>query len=366
MIPTPRSIINTLKVYVPGRSIEAVAEEFGLEDVVKLASNENALGFPIQDEAFFRSVIASLHYYPDAAACSLAGLLSSTLSVANDQIILGNGSDEILQMIAMAYLNPGEEVISSKVTFSEYEFVTKLMDGRFVEVPVSGYGYDLAAILSAVTPKTKLIFIANPNNPTGTIITKPEMAAFMANVPDRVMVILDEAYFDYVEDPDFAGGIDLLSTYRNLIVLRTFSKIFGLAGLRIGLGVADASIIQVLSKVRQPFNVNSVAIKAAEWMLTYGQTYIKKSREMNHSGKHYFYAELEAMGLQYVKTEANFVLIETGFSAKVIFDRLLVAGVIVRPLESFGLSHAIRVTIGTAEQNHRFFIAFKTILKDLA
>ncbi len=327
-MPISRNTLQRITPYIPGKTIQGLT---------KMASNENALGSAVSWEQL-KEAFEKIHVYPDISSSNLIEKLSKKLGVSTDQIILGNGSDEIIQMLALAYLNPGDEVFTLKHTFSEYEFAAHLMDARCVR--------------DRMSEKTKLVFIANPNNPTGTIMTRAQLDAFLKTVPAGALVIMDEAYYEYVESSDYP---DIIRDYPDLMVLRTFSKLYGLAGFRIGYGVAKPEVISTLRKVCQPFNINSLALKAAELALD-ATDHVRKTLEMNRAGKKYLYVELNKLGLPYLETEANFICIQL---QSPVYDGLLKQGIIVRPLESFGLPNHIRVTIGTEEQNRRFIDALK-------
>ena len=264
-------------------------------------------------------------------------------------------------LCAATFLNAREEVVLSKNTFSTYEFVTRLMDGDPVFVDLKNYTYDLEGMRAAISPKTKLIFVCSPNNPTGTISAKKEIENLLAQVPEKVIIVLDEAYSEYVESKEYPDSLEYIKQGKNIIVLRTFSKIYGLAGLRVGYGIARPDLIKYLNLVKLPFNVNRLAQMTAVEALKDG-AFIKKSRTNNREGKKYLYAELEKLKLKFVPTEANFIFIEIGRDADLFFMKLMKQGVIVRPLSSFGLREAIRVTIGTPEQNRKFIEALKKVL----
>lgn len=355
-----RKIIQNIQPYIPGKSIAEVAEQTQRTDIIKLASNENPLGASVTWEQL-KDVFADINLYPHQAASPLVLKLCQHWNITPQEIILGNGSDEIIQLLTQAYLNAGDNIITSMHTFSVYEATAQIMDAEIRTLPMRNYTIDLDAMLTVLTDRTKLIFIANPNNPTGTIITHQALVDFLEKMPKNILIILDEAYADYATHPDFPRTVELMKTYTNLVVLRTFSKLYGLAGLRIGYGVAHPSVIAVLQKIRPPFNVNSLALVAGALALeNYG--HVAQSKALNESGKQFLYDELDRLNLIYLKTEANFVCIFLPILGKEAMHALLQEGIIIRPLESFNMPHAIRVTIGLSEQNLRFITTLKKVL----
>ncbi|MFA5104187.1 MAG: histidinol-phosphate transaminase [Candidatus Margulisiibacteriota bacterium] len=358
-----RDAISGLPEYIPGKQVEEVVKQFSLKEVIKLASNENPLGTSplavesIKDNARFSYI------YPDQRHTILKEALSAKLNISKDNLIIGNGSDEIMLLIAQVFLSAGDEVILSRNTFSMYEFVTKIMDGTPVFVELKNYTYDLDAISSVVTDRTKAIFLCNPNNPTGTIFSKKQFDLFISKIPDNVIVVLDEAYGDYSESQEFADGIEHVKSGKNLIVLKTFSKIYGLAALRIGYGIASPKIIDYLHMAKMPFNVNRIGQLAALAALG-DEKFFKDSIENNKHGKEYLYAELKKMGLKFLETQANFIYIEFNENSDRIFVDLMKEGVIIRPLKSFGLPNSIRATIGAMPQNKKFIASLKKVLAE--
>ncbi len=360
-----RSAIFNLKPYVPGKPIDEVKRELGLEDIIKLASNENPLGpSPLAQKAA-ASIIGQMHIYPDSNSFELKKRLSELFNQPMDTILIGNGSDELLKLIAETFLNPGDEVVLPQPSFSEYQFTATVMDGVCVQVPLRGFALDLPAMLTAINERTKVIYLCNPNNPTGTIVAKEQLDRFMEEVPDYVLVVFDEAYSEYVDSSDFVSGLSYLSSGKNVIVCRTFSKIYGLAALRIGYAFTTPEIASAIERVTEPFNVNSVAQTAALAALD-DIEHLQASQALNGKGKQYLYEQLESMGLSYVPTQANFVFLDTGKNCRLVFDKLLQMGVIVRTGNIFGYPTYIRVTIGTAEENTRFINALQTVLENLS
>ncbi len=356
-----RPEIFTLKPYVPGKPIEEVKREMGLEDVIKLASNENPLGPSPLAMAAVAAALPDLSLYPDANCYLLKQKLAAHLSVDAVEILVGNGSDEILMMLATAFLNRGDQVIFGTPTFSEYEFTARIMGAECLEVPLADFTHDLERMLAAVNEYTKMVYICNPNNPTGTIVSPSVIQWFMDRVPDQVLVVFDEAYGEYAESSEFISGYKYVREGRNAVVLRTLSKIYGLAGLRIGYALTTSDIAQAVERVRAPFNINSLAQVGARAALD-DIGHLEESREINRQGKRYLYASFEEMGLFYVPTEANFIFLDTGRNCREVFQFLLEKGVIIRTGDVFGHPDFIRVTIGTAEQNQRFIRALTQVL----
>lgn len=357
-----RSCVLEIKPYEPGKPIEEVKRELGISDVVKMASNENPLGpSPKAIEAVARAV-AQMHIYPDGSCYELRKALSAKLGVPGECIVFGCGSDETIRMIAEAFVEPGDEVVFGAHTFSQYEFVTRVTGGKCVSVPMPSARLDLDAVKHAITPRTKLVFVANPNNPTGLMISRSQLTEFITTVPDHVVVVVDEAYFEYVESADYPDSIDeYVKSGLNVVALRTFSKMYGLAGLRVGYGVARPDLIAVIERVRPPFNVSSLTQVAALAALE-DTDHVRRSRAVNGAGKRLLYSRLDAMGAEYLPTEANFLLVNANRPSREVSNQLLRMGVIVRPADIFGLDGWLRVTIGTPEQNERFLAAFAACL----
>lgn len=356
-----REEILDIKPYVPGKPIEEVKRELGIDDVIKLASNENPLGPSKKAVEAMKEAASGVHIYPHGDCYVLKEALSDRLGVNEEELMFGNGSDDILKFIGEAFVNAGEEVIVAEPSFSEYEFATNVMGGDVVKVPLKDYTHNLSAMLETITAQTKLIFICNPNNPTGTIVTKQEVDSFMAEVPDDVVVVFDEAYKEYVTSDDYPETIDYLADYDNVIILRTFSKIYGLAGLRIGYAVANEELIGYLNRVRPPFEVNSMAQTAAYAALQ-DQDHLNQSKEVNTEGKKYLYQEFERLGLDYVPTETNFILVDVEKDASEVFADMQKQGVIIRNAQAFGYETMIRVTIGTNKQNQRLINTLEKVL----
>ena len=329
--------------------------------VTKLASNENPFGpSPKALEAIAKES-KNLQIYPDQKSILLREALAKKFGLANDCVICGNGSDDIMQVLASTYLNPGDEVVISKNTFSLYELVTRIFGGKLVLVELKNNELDLTAIAEAVTKKTKVVFLTNPNNPTGSIFTAAQFDAFLKKVPQNVLVVVDEAYAEFVENKDFPDSIRYVREGKNVIVLRTFSKFYGLAGLRVGYGLARPELIAPMFRTKMPFNVNRLAQAGALAALE-DKEFLDKTYANNLGGKLYLYGQLDKMGLDYKKTESNFIFIDVKRPADELFLKLMKRGVIIRPLTSFGFPQAIRVSIGTKEQNEKFVKAFSACL----
>ncbi|MDN5347248.1 MAG: histidinol-phosphate aminotransferase [Clostridia bacterium] len=360
--PKCREAILEIKPYVPGKPIEEVQRELGIQDVIKMASNENPLG-PSPDAVLaLREAVERVHLYPDGNCYYLKEALAARYGVSAENIIIGNGTDEILKLLAEAYINPGDEIVVADPTFSEYEFAAQVMAGRAVKVPCQNFRHDLKAMAAAITPRTRLVFVCNPNNPTGTIVSQKEVASFLDKVPPEVIVVFDEAYSEYVTAEDYPDTLAYIKEGRpNVIVLHTFSKIYGLAGLRVGYGLAAPEIIRAVNRVREPFNVNLLAQVAALAALK-DEFHVAKSQEVNARGKEFLYGAFSALGLKFVPTEANFIFVDVGRDSREIFQKLLRKGVIVRTGDIFGYPNYLRITIGTRRQNERLIQSLKEIL----
>jgi len=355
--------IKQLTPYVPGKPLEELEREYGISDAVKMASNENPLGpCPKAIEAI-KKYLTTLHRYPDANSYALKEKLSKKFSIPLDCIIPANGSNEIIEYSLKAFLRPGYEVIIPEPTFSLYAKFTRAMDGIPVQVPLNKFCIDLQAIMDKIGPKTRIIFINNPNNPTGTIIKKEAFDNFLLSIPENIIVILDEAYGEFVNDADFPRGEQYLEGPRWVITMKTFSKAYGLAGLRIGYGLASGDLSRFINKIRQPFNVNSLAQVAACAALE-DEKHLQETLRVVSHGLRYLYRELDRLKIEYIPTQANFFMIRVGKDCNKIYEAMLKEGVIVRPLSSFGFHDYIRVSVGTPEENERFITSLKKVLKD--
>ena len=326
--------------------MEEVQKEFALKEVFKMASNENVLGPSPKALKAVAEALPQLHRYPESTGALLREDLATYYDVLAHQVILGNGSDELLQLTALAYLEATDSVITAECTFSEYEFCAKLMGVPVTAVPLSNWTYDLNAILAAVTATTKIIFISNPNNPTGTYLSHDQISTFMDAVPRTVLVVLDEAYAEYVRASDYPNAVKLISKHPNLLMLRTFSKIYGLAALRIGYGISSPDVIKNLNKVRQPFNVNTLAQIAGRAALQ-DKEHVLKSQKLVRDQLALLETGLRQVGCTPVPSQANFVFALTPVSGRYIFQQLLPYGIVIRPMDSFGQAQAVRVTISS-------------------
>lgn len=351
------SDIASLSPYVPGKPIEELQRELGLARVVKLASNENPLGPSPKALAALAGGAETLHRYPDGGAYRLRHALAERWKVTGDHIILGNGSDEILGLLARTFLASGDEAVMADHTFVIYRMEVTAAHGKPVIVPLMNWTHDLEAMARAVTPRTRLLFVCNPNNPTGTMVNAPAVRQLMAAVPQDVIVVFDEAYYEYVRDPDFPDTVAYVKEGRNAVVLRTFSKIYGLAGLRIGYGITTPEITNLLNRVRPPFNANSLAQRAALAALS-DDDHVARSRAVNAAGMEQVDRGLRALGLTPIPSEANFLYFDVKRDGRQVFDALLREGVIVRHIEG----PFLRVTIGQADENTVFLNALKNVL----
>ncbi len=343
--------LRNLVAYEPGKPIEDVARELGLlpEEIIKLASNENPLGpSPKAVEAMKREV-DSVNFYPDGGGWKLRNAIAEKFGMMRENVILGNGSNEIIELIGHGFVRPGDEVIVADHAFVVYKLMATLFGATTVEVPDPGFIHDLDAMAAAITPRTKQLFIANPNNPTGTMVDEAAIDRFMAKIPDHVTVIFDEAYYEFLQDPP--DTLKFVREGRNVVVLRTFSKIQGLAGLRIGYGLANADLAEVLQKCRQPFNANSIAQAGALAGLL-DQEHQDQTQRLTIDGLRFYEAALENLGLEFVPSFANFILINVGDGDRV-FTEMMKKGVIVRAMRGYKLPDYVRISVGTLEQNQR-------------
>lgn len=349
--------VRDIAPYVPGKPIEELARELDLDPagIVKLASNENPRGPGPKALAAIATAAADVTRYPDGNGFALRSALATRLSVPAGSLVLGNGSNDVLELVTQAFLTPGDEAIYAQHAFAVYPLATHARGARGIEVPAKDYGHDLAAMLAAVTPRTRVVFVANPNNPTGTWIDGAAMEAFVAKVPREVVVVLDEAYDEYLAPADRSRSVSWIGRYPNLIVSRTFSKAYGLAALRVGYGVMDPSVADLLNRVRQPFNVNSLAQAAAIAALA-DTAYVEESARVNREGMRQIEAGLAGLGVAFVPSHGNFLLVNVGDGARV-YAALLRDGVIVRPVGNYGLPGFLRVTVGLPSENERFLTA---------
>ncbi len=355
--------LRDLPVYQPGRPIEEVARELGLPaaDIIKVASNENPLGPSPAALAAMEKALGQLHLYPDGSAFCLKQKLAAKLGVAPANLILGNGSNEIIEFVGHAAMQPGAEVVVSEFCFAVYPIVTRLFGARLVTVPAKDHGHYLPAMLRAITPQTRVVFVANPNNPTGTLASPGELLAFVNAVPPHVLLVMDEAYIEFLDEV-----CDLLPLIRhggkpNLLLMRTFSKIYGLAGLRLGYGIGQPELIATLEKVRQPFNINAL-VQAGALAALDDDEHLRRTRANNTAGLKFFADAFRQLGLKFVPSAANFILVHVGDGQRV-FSEMQKQGVIVRPMGGYGLGEWIRISIGTTVENTRCLAALKQAVR---
>jgi histidinol-phosphate aminotransferase len=356
------SFLKTLPTYQPGRPIEEVARELGLpvDSIIKVASNENPFGPSPLAQAALRDAIPTVNLYPDGNAFYLKQKLAAKLGLETANLVLGNGSNEIIEFVAHALLGPGTNIVVSQYCFAIYPIVAKMSGADVITVPATHYGHDLPAMLRAVNRHTRIIFVANPNNPTGTLAHREDLIEFVNEVPDDVLLVMDEAYVEFLDEPVDLVSLIRLGARRNLILMRTFSKIYGLAGLRIGYGLGDAELISALEKIRQPFNANLLAQAGALAALD-DVEHLQRTRANNSAGLEFLAGAFRELGLEYVPSFANFILVRVGEGAKV-FDAMQRLGVIARPMAGYQLPEWLRITVGTRDQNQRTINALKQAL----
>lgn len=352
--------LEGLVAYDPGKPIEETARELGLDpgDIIKLASNENPLGPSPKAVEAMKVAAESVHIYPDGGGYRLRLAIAEKLGFGRENVVISNGSNEIIELIGHGFLSPGDEVIAAEHAFVVYKLMATLFGATTVEVPDPGFVHDLEAMAAAITPRTRMVFIANPNNPTGTMVGAAEIERFMERVPDHVMVIFDEAYYEFV--PDAPDTLEYIRKGRNVVVMRTFSKIQGLAGLRIGFGLTTPEIASILHKCRQPFNTNSIAQAGAIAGLL-DEEHQERTRALNDEGRAYLERSFAEMGLEYVPSHANFVLVKVG-DGDAVFSAMLKRGVIIRAMRAYKLPEWVRISVGTMPQNERCVATLKEIL----
>ncbi len=356
--------LRDLVVYEPGKPIEETARELNVDpaEIVKLASNENPLGPSPKALKAMQRELETAQLYPDGGSYYLRGALAEKLGLARENIILGNGSNEIIEFLCHGFLKPGDEVVTSQYAFIAYKIIATLFGARTIEAAAPNFEQEIEAMIGAITPKTRLLFIANPNNPTGALVPSAKIDGLISRVPDRIVTVFDEAYFEFLDHPpDTLGHV---RQRKNVVVLRTFSKIHGLAGLRVGYGIADPELIQVLQKAREPFNVNSIGQAGALAALR-DQEHQDKTKKMVDAGRAYLQERFAAIKLLFVPAAANFVMVNVGNGAEV-FKKLLAKKIIVRPLKGYGLTEWVRISVGTMEQNEKCIAALEEILDSRA
>lgn len=353
--------VRGIAPYLPGKPIEELEREYGVTHAIKLASNENPLGPSERAVEAARHALSGLARYPDGNGFILKRALASKLRIEIGCITLGNGSNDILEFAARAFVANGQEVVFSAHAFAVYPIVTQAVGGHAVAVPAREWGHDLAAMAAAIGDRTRLVFIANPNNPTGTWLRRDELGSFLSELPAHVIAVVDEAYFEYVREPEYPDCAHWLGRFPNLIVARTFSKAYGLAGLRVGYGLSSAAIADVLNRVRQPFNVNSVALAAATAALA-DEAHVARSVQLNAEGMSQLTRGFGVLGLQHIPSAGNFVCVDLGRPAQPAYEALLREGVIVRPVSNYGMPNHLRITVGLPAENTRFLAALSRVL----
>jgi histidinol-phosphate aminotransferase len=355
--------IRSLIPYEPGKPIEEVEREYGIANSVKLASNENPLGPSPKAVAAMRAKLDQLNLYPDGDCYYLKRALSRKLGVAPETLIFGNGSNEIIELAARTFLRPGDEAVMAEQAFVVYQLIVQAVGAQSRAVPLKNFTHDLPALGEAVTPRTRMVFLANPNNPTGTIFRRAEWERFLDKVSPDVLLIVDEAYFEYVGDADYPDSLRYHTDERPIITLRTFSKLYGLAGLRIGYGIGSRELISLMQRVRQPFNVNAPAQWGALAALD-DTEHVRRSLDVNRQGIEFLQKEFSRLGLEFVPSQANFILVRVGRGHEV-FQQLLKQGVIVRPTAGYQFSEHVRVTVGTMEENEKFIQALEKVIREI-
>lgn len=360
-----KTVLDQITPYEPGKPIEEVKRELGLENVIKLASNENAMGPSDRVIKAITKAAKNINRYPDGGCYYLRKALSEKLSVSENNIVFGNGSDEIILLALRAFIDPGDEVVVADPTFLIYHLASMVKGAKIRTVPLKDYRYDLDGMLGAVTDRTKVIFIANPDNPTGTYVTDKELAKFIKGISDDVLVFMDEAYYEFARGGDYPETLGLIKREdRNLVIARTFSKAYSLAGLRVGYGVAREDIAGALNKVREPFNVNSLAQAAALAALEEKES-LDASIDLVREEKERFYGAFDSLGVTYIPSRTNFILVDTNRDSMKVFDYLLKKGVIVREMSPWGLGGFIRVNVGLRKENDMFFEVFGEAVRNI-
>lgn len=354
--------VQGLMPYVPGKPVSELERELGLSNIVKLASNENPLGLSARAIDAIQGELAEGCRYPDGGGVLLKNRLASQLGVEPGQITLGNGSNDVLELVARAFLTSACEVIFSQHAFAVYAIVTQAVGASAVVIPARDWGHDLEAMAAAVTDRTRLIFLANPNNPTGTWFDRDRLEQLLESLPEQVLVVLDEAYTEYVDQAAFPNGVEYLSRFPNLIVTRTFSKAYGLASLRVGYSLSNPEVADLLNRVRQPFNVNSMALAAAAAVVD-DSDYLRRSRECNRAGMQQLETGFKALGLRFIPSVGNFISVDLGCDAMPVFQALLRHGVIVRPVANYQMPQHLRISIGLEQENRQCLDALAKVVK---
>jgi histidinol-phosphate aminotransferase len=359
-----RAHVYSMQPYRPGKTPEQLMQSLGLSELIKLSANENPLGASPRAKEAILNALETIHRYPDGACTILRDALSDFYGLPPDHFAFGNGSDELIHLFGVAYLEPGDGLMMGQPSFVRYEASAQLNRATLQAIPLTpDFRHDLEAMANAITERTKLVYIANPNNPTGTIVSRAELERFLERAPDHVLVILDEAYFEYADHPDYPNGLDYVRAGRNVVVFRTFSKAYGLAGLRIGYAMGNPEFLDPIERVREPFNVNTLAQVAAAAALR-DQAHVAHTRALNREGLNLFSAACERLGLRYVPSYANFLLIEISERCAQVHQQLLERGILTRTGEVFGMPTYLRVNTGTPEQNARFVEALTDALRE--
>ncbi len=352
--------IQSLHPYEPGKPLEEVERELGIRNCIKMASNENPLGPSPKAKKAIAAAIKKVHYYPEGDAFYLRKRMVKALGVYSEELIFGNGSNELIELLIRCFVRAGDNIVVSKHAFVVYKLITQGAGGETREAAATAqYGHDLDAMARLVNGKTKLVFVANPNNPTGTYNTEKELCRFLDNV-SHIPVVMDEAYYEYATAKDYPHTVNLRKKYPNIVILRTFSKVYGLAGVRIGYGIADAELVQYLNRLRQPFNTSLVA-QAAALAAVDDKAHVTKSRKLNGAGLKFLYMELKKRKIPYLPSQANFILVKSG-NGRAVFQKLLREGIVVRPMDVYALPNHIRVTVDTERNNRRFLKALDKVL----
>jgi len=358
-----RKNVLGVKPYVAGKPIEETKRQLGLKEVIKLASNENPFGSSPRAISAIKKSLNQINRYPDSQSYYLKKRLARYYGLAPENFVLGNGSDELIDVIIKTLVEPDESIVTSESTFLEYEIIAQTNDRKVKKSPLRYFKYDLGAMLKLVDKKTKLVFIANPNNPTGTYVSNYEIEEFLKALPEQVMVVLDEAYDAFIDVQDYPDSISYLRRKKNVIILKTFSKAYGLAGLRLGYAMVNSELAAYMERIRQPFNVNLLAQTAGLAALD-DKKFLKKTRQLTLSGKKFIYAALAEMGLGFVPSVTNFILVDMDRDGVEVFKSMLKFGVIVRDMQQYGLNNFIRVTIGTQKENERLIRVLRKVLKE--
>ncbi|MFH1191753.1 MAG: histidinol-phosphate transaminase [Candidatus Omnitrophota bacterium] len=356
-----RKSVFAVSPYVPGKPIEETKRQLGLKQVIKLASNENSWGPSPKAVSAIKRFLSGINRYPDARGFYLKKSLAKLFGLVPENFVLGNGSDELIDVVIKTFMEADENIVTSEGTFLEYEIIAQINGRKVKKAPLRYFRYDLGAMLKLVDKKTKLVFIANPNNPTGTYVNKYEVAEFIKALPESVVVVFDEAYDAFIDVDDYPDSLSYLKNKKKIIILKTFSKAYGLAGLRLGYAMAAAELVTYMERIRQPFNVNLLAQVAGLAALE-DKDFLKKTRRLTLEGKNFIYQKLAKMGLGYVPSVANFILIDVGKDSQKVFKSCLKFGVIVREMSQYGLANFIRVTIGTQKENQRFARVLRKVI----